>query len=125
MVHEILPLQGTAASRQLLKVQNFVLPLTIFPLPPISTHHYSCETKLIFCTTKVMTIKNFTGVSMLKESKISVPKGLIAKIATDIVLKNVFLNQPRRPHEWTYIPKKNYSNNKFLESMSQSKQNLL
>ena len=28
---------------------------------PTSTHHYSCTTKLISCTIKTMTIKNFTG----------------------------------------------------------------
>ena len=37
------------------------LPPTFPPTLPTSTHHYSCKTKLISYTTKIMTIKNFTG----------------------------------------------------------------
>ena len=51
--HEILLLQGTAASRQLLKVQNSVLPLITFPFPLTSTHRndyqeFRKKLKLVF-----------------------------------------------------------------------------
>ena len=73
--------KGTTASGQLLEVQNSVLPLTTLPPTPpqTSTHYYSCETKLIFCTTKIITTKNFTGGLVLQENKMSVPKELIEK----------------------------------------------
>ena len=75
--YEILLLQGTTASQQLLKVQHLSLSLSLSlhpPPPQHFTHHYSCKKKLISCT-----IKNFIGGSVLKERKISVPKELIAK----------------------------------------------
>ena len=64
------------------------------PFPQTYTHHCPCKTKLISLTTKIMTIKKFTGRSVLKERKISVPKELIAKSATTyIVLERKLFHQ--------------------------------
>ena len=60
LFHEILLQQGPADLGEQLEIQNSLLSLTTLNHPPpnrTSTHHYSCITKLSFCITKIMTIK--------------------------------------------------------------------
>ena len=61
--------KGTVEGIEFCAPTNHLQPTAPTPPPPTRTHHYSCTIKLSPFTTKIITIKDFTGGAVLEKKK--------------------------------------------------------